>query len=48
MAFFLEPRDGKFLIENQTPNIGPGHYHKPGAFDKHKLSEDISEKPKTA
>eukprot|EP00347_Sterkiella_histriomuscorum_P018631 403344779 len=32
MAFFLEERDTKFLIDNQTPNIGPGQYKTPGAF----------------
>ncbi len=41
MAFFLEERDTKFLTENQTPNIGPGHYHVPGAFkDRPSKSQD--------
>lgn len=30
----MEERDCKFLIDDKTPNIGPGHYSKPGAFDK--------------
>jgi len=32
MAFFLEERDTKFLIEDRTPLIGPGQYDVPGAF----------------
>ena len=43
MAFYLEERDGKFLLENQTPNIGPGQYSVPGAFpkpDERNLSSD--------
>jgi hypothetical protein len=29
MALFLEERDAKFLIQTQTPGLGPGHYQKP-------------------
>ena len=32
MAFFLEERDTKFLTDNQTPLIGPGHYNAPSSF----------------
>ena len=35
MAFHLEPRDPKFLAENQQPNIGPGFYDVKSGFEKY-------------